>query len=460
MAKRRAVVVGFDYYAHFLANLVNERSQHWQLRAYDGSRVGTLRALFAMRGASALISFGGPAPNTALVEAARRRNIPVIVIWAGSDLIKAQRNPHELEVDKQENFYHISDGPWLVDELKTLGITADYEPVTAVDDGGPVKPFPREFRVLTYLPEPRRDFYGAQTVYAAARAMPDVRFDVVGAGGRSPDAPPNVSFHGVVRDMPRRLDECVALLRQPEHDGKSMLVLEALARARHVVWNYQFPHVHNARGIDQVLETLGDLRRRHQNGGLALNNEGCAFALNSFARRDIAARFERRLDDVVHRQAAVAGRPTYRVAISGLGLFCAHVAEQARTAAPDWDVRLLRTRSRLEVFTSIITLLRCDLWYTIGDAMPDRWLALAARLLGKPRVVHWVGSDITKLTEQPKLRDALTSPRVLHLAEVTWIANESGRSESYRASRRFPRASTRARARCCRRLLRSCFTSR
>lgn len=424
MPKRRAVVVGFDYYAHFLARLINEHSQHWQLRAFDGSRMGTIRALYAMRHASALISFGGPAPNVALIEAARRRNIPVIVIWAGSDITKAQADPFELEVVKQERFYHLSDGPWLVDELALLGVNADYEPVTAVDCGPPVEAFPREFRVLTYLPEPRRDFYGEQTVYAAARAMPDVRFDVVGAGDRSPEAPPNVIFHGVVSDMPRRIDESVVLLRQPQHDGKSMLALEALARARHVVWNYEFPYVHTARGIDQVLETLGDLRARHQRGELQLNHEGRTFVLNSFARRDVAARFERRLDDALHRQASNASRPAHKVAISGLGLFCAHVAEHARTVAPRWEPHLLRTSSRLEVVTSILTLLTCDVWYSIGSPVTDRWVHLVARLLRKPRVIHWVGSDIASLTEHPQLRTLLSSRTVTHLAEVSWTAEQ------------------------------------
>lgn len=422
--KRRAVVVGFDYYAQFLARLVNEHSARWHLRAYDASRTGTIRALLAMRRADALISFGGPAPNTALVEAARQRNIPVIVMWAGSDVIKAQEDPFELEVVKQERLYHLSDCPWLVDELALLGVNAEYEPVTAVTSGGPVEAFPREFRVLTYLPEPRREFYGASTVYAAARAMPDVRFDVVGAGGPSAGAPPNVFFHGMVDDMPRRIDGSVVLLRQPEHDGKSMLVLEALSRARHVVWNYAFPHVHAARGIAQVLERLQELRRLHTTGELTLNHDGRTFVLNTFARHDVAAKFERRLDDAAAHQAANRQRPAHRVAISGLGLFCAQVAEHARAVAPDWETRLLRTSSRLEVATSILTLMSCEVWYSIGSPVTDRWVHLAARLLRTPRVVHWVGSDIASLRNNPRLRALLSSRTATHLAEVAWTAEQ------------------------------------
>lgn len=423
MNKRNAVVVGLDYHANFLANLVNEFSKTWRLHAYDDSRLGTLRAAFALRRAGALISFGGPGPNAALIELARRRNVPVVVIWAGSDIIKAKENPFELEIVKQEGFRNFAVAPWLVEELRDLGIPAQYAAVAGMAVGTPVQAFPKQFRVLTYLPQPRRDFYGADLVYDAARALPDVEFHVVGAGSPSADAPDNVTFLGVVDDMPRRIDDTVVLLRQPEHDGTSMLVLEALSRARHVVWNYEFPYVYTARGIDAVLEKLRDLRLAHESGELRLNHEGRTFVLNSFARPDIAMLLEGHLDDAVRGQAAIVHR-AHRVAISGLGLFCAHVANHAHTVAPQWETRLLRTSSRLEVLTSILTLMSCDVWYSIGSPVTDRWVHLAARLLRKPRVVHWVGSDIESLRENPHLRTLLSSPSATHLAEVAWTAEQ------------------------------------
>jgi glycosyltransferase involved in cell wall biosynthesis len=420
--KRRGVVVGFDYYAKFLADLIDEESKVWQLKAYDSTRLGTLRALLALRDADALISFGGPGPNTALAEAARRGGIPIFVIWAGSDVIKARSDPFELEVTKQEKFINLSDGPWLVDELRTLGVDAEYLPVTAVRCGGPVKGFPKRFRVLTYLPEPRRQFYGAPLVYDVARAMPDVQFTVVGAGGRSPDAPANVEFCGYVSDMQERIDSATVVLRQPEHDGKSMLVLEALARARHVVWNYEFPHVRTARSFNEALSALEELHAAHAAGQLELNHAGRAFVLDRFSRERLAARFEARLDAALRDSSAIETRPTRRVAISGLGLFCAQVAQNTLSVAPEWEPRMLRSNSRLGVLTSIYTLATCDVWYSIGSPVPDRWVHLAARLLHKPRVVHWVGSDITGLRAHPGLMPLLGAPNVTHLAEVDWTA--------------------------------------
>lgn len=418
---KRAVVVGLDYFAKFMADLINEHSSSWRFAAYDSSRVGTLRALFALRRADALICFGGPSPNSALTEAARRRNIPVFVIWAGSDVSKAQEDPFSLEIIKQEGFVHLAVAHWLIDELRELGVESQYIPASAVRDD-PVVLLPRDFRVLTYLPEPRRDFYGARLVYDVARAMPDVRFTVVGKGGQSPDAPQNVEFLGYIAEMTATIDASTVLLRQPQHDGKSMLVLETLSRGRHVVWNYDLPGVNVARGEDAVLQKLQELRALHDAGELQLNTGGREYVLSNFRRDAVAGRIEDRLELGLREHRSTNGRATRRVAISGLGLFCAEMARNVKQFSPEWEPRVMRTSSRLEVLTAINTILWCDVWYSIGSPITDRWVHLVAMYLRKPHVVHWVGSDIAYLSEYPSIRNALASPSTSHLAEVEWTA--------------------------------------
>ncbi|HEY8313043.1 MAG TPA: hypothetical protein VIG51_02615, partial [Candidatus Baltobacteraceae bacterium] len=271
---RRAVIVGYEYYSKYVAKLMNEQTSNWRLRAFDGSPRGTLAAAWDLRRADALISFGGPAPSIALSEIARYRNIPVIIIWAGSDVLTAAGDPSGLEIVKRRGFVNITDGEWLVDELRLLGIEATYQPVTAVEPGKSTKPLPGSFRVLTYLPEPRREFYGASDVYAIARSLPGVSFSVVGAGLRDPEAPPNVTFLGYVDDMSDQIDASTVLLRLPQHDGKSMLVLEALSRGRHVIWNHEFPHVRAVRSADAALSMLRDMQAAHARGELRTNDDG------------------------------------------------------------------------------------------------------------------------------------------------------------------------------------------
>ena len=361
--RRTGVVVGFEYYGRFLAGLVNEHSDSWELSYFGASKLDTVRSIFALS-ASVLITFGGPSPNAALVEMARRRGVPVIVIWAGTDVIAAQKEPQLLELIKRFGFTNLSDGPWLVDELAALGIDATYVPVTAIEPAQTLAPLPQTFRILTYLPEPRRAFYGEKIVYAIARAFPQVPFTVVGRGERSSIAPPNVTFTGHIDSMPSQIDASTVLLRMPQHDGKSMLVLEALARGRHVIWTYDFPGVvHAAREIDAV-EVLREMLALHERGELGLNRVGYEFVRTNFGRATLAQGFIEQLERAAPRGLTFAAQN--RVAISGLSLFAAHVTKSLQEHRIGWVPHTLRTASRLEVLTSMWSLV--DRTYGIRSA--------------------------------------------------------------------------------------------
>ena len=422
--RRQVIVVGFNYYGRFLANLINEQSTSWHLQYYPSTRSGMVRAFWDAREADVIVCFGGPAPNAGLIEIAKKRKIPVIVIWAGTDVLMARRDPHLFEVIKRYGMINVADGPWLVDELRDLGVEASYVPVTAVEPVPEIAPFPKTFRVLTYLPEPRRAFYGERLVYAIARELPDVPFCVVGKGGRNPVAPSNVEFLGYVNDMPQRIDNSCVILRLPDHDGKSMLVLEALARGRHVIWNYDFPFVHHAERTVDATAMLRKLYQLHRDGKLELNRDGNRYATETFGRERLAKGFINVLDGAMTPRREIVAEPRRRVVISGLHLFTAQIAEQIEAHAPDWSPHIIRMRARIELFASMIHLFNADVWYSIGAPIGDRRLHLLNRVLRKPRIIHWVGSDIDKLRADPHLRTLCRLPYVRNLAEADWTLAE------------------------------------
>lgn len=423
MKRRSALVVGFDYYGRFLSNLINEHSSTWTLHYRSATRLQTLFSIIDACSVDAIVSFGGPGPHAALADLARRRNIPVIVIWAGTDVLTAKKDPHLLELIKSYRFTNISDGPWLVDELRELGIDARYVPVTAIEPAAQIARLPEAFSVLTYLPEPRREFYGERDIYEIAAEFPEIPFTVVGRGKGNPIAPRNIRFLGHIHDMAARIDASTVLLRLPKHDGKSMLVLETLARGRHVIWNYDFPGVHHAAHHQEALNTLRGLKEAHDAGTLEPNTGGYGYVAQRFRRSQVASQFEAVLD------GALRSRPSRtsdlrRVAISGLELFAAQVARELERRPNGWRGDPLRLRGRLEVATSMLSLAASDVWYSIGTPIGDRWLHLLARLLNKPRVIHWVGSDIISLRTNPALRRWCRSRQVYNLAEATWTVEE------------------------------------
>lgn len=421
---RRAVVVGFDYFARYLSQLVNEHANDWRLEFFSGTRIGMMRALVRLRGADALIAFGGPSPNAALALSARSKQIPVIVFWAGTDLLVAANNPFELEVAKQYVSADITGAPWLSEELRRLGISARYQPIIGVDAPADVEPLPERFTVLAYLPAPRRSFYGDERVYGIARAMPEVRFIVVGTGAQDRKAPANVEFRGFVKDMNRVIDASTVLLRLPEHDGPAMMVLEALARGRHAVWTHEFPGVFNVEETGQALSVLRSLQECHESGRLEPNYVGKGYVEQHCSRARIALSVESVLTEIVRSGSRRSPRPRYRVAISGYGLFCADVARNIERLHPEWEAQILRQGSRVETLSALFHLGRAQVWYTIGSPHGSRWMRYCAKVFGIPRVTHWVGSDIESARVDAVLRRAVQASRATHLAEVDWTVTE------------------------------------
>src|SRR5579864_1653733 len=186
---RTAVVVGFDYHVNEFCRKTNAHAISWRFLPFPSTKWGLLRALLRIRNADALIRFGGPAPQSTLMAAARVRNVPVFVIWAGSDVTLVLEHPDKLPQAKRTEITHLAVAPWLADELKRAGIYAKYIPIIGVNSalGNPIPK--NQFNVLTYLPGPRRDFYGKPHVYDVARRLPDINFLIVGPGPPDASAP-------------------------------------------------------------------------------------------------------------------------------------------------------------------------------------------------------------------------------------------------------------------------------
>jgi glycosyltransferase involved in cell wall biosynthesis len=421
---RTAVVVGFSNPARYLARLMNTYSTRWRFAAFPPTRLGMMHALFRLRNADALISFGGPGPNAALTLAAHHRRVPLVVIWAGTDVLVAASNPSKLEVTKRETSADLAVSPWLAEELQAVGVPAVYQPLISAEPEPIIAPFPKRFTVLNYLPTPRRAFYGEELVYAIAREMTDTRFVVVGPGPRNDRAPENVQFLGQVTDINPVLDVSHVLLRLPQHDGQSMMVLEAMARGRHVVWNYDIPGVHVTQTPEDALAFLRVLRDRYARGVLNFNLAGREYVAANCSPPSIAAGFEETLNGVVPRRIFGTNGHRKRVAISGYGLFCADAAKNIEQLHPDWEAQILRPSSRTEVLTALFHLRRADVWYSIGSHVESRWMHYTAQLLGIPRVMHWVGSDIEAARSNESIRRAVELSDATHLTEIDWTAKE------------------------------------
>ncbi len=420
---RIAVVVGFDYHAALFCKKTNAYATSWHFDYYPSTRVGIVQAFLRIRDADALIRFGGPAPHPILMAAARARKIPIIVIWAGTDVSLLLERPYKVSQVLRAEITHLAVAPWLADELKQAGIAAQYIPIIGMNPNYGSDIPKGEFSVLSYLPEPRRDFYGRQHVYDVARRLPDVNFLIVGPGSPDGNAPPNTSFLGLLPDITSIIDRCAALLRVPDHDGMSLVVLEALSRGRFVAWKYDLPGVQQVATSNDTVKFLSTLRAQLASDGAQSNTLGINFIATRYDEREVALGVERLLNQIVdarHRLTA----DSRQVVVFGLDIFVADLANLNNQTITGWNAEVLQLETKYEAFGALLNLAKSDVIYTVGAPALGRAANFVANITRKPRVMHWVGTDIEVARRNPKLSRRLNRPLITHLAEVEWEADE------------------------------------
>lgn len=221
------------------------------------------------------------------------RGKKVVFHWIGTDVLRAMRTAHRQErlVNPKslikrlasgfakKKFTHWAVASWLQGELSTIGISSSVVPIVSpLVDAKPL-PMPEQFTVLSYLPDFRPTFFGADIVYQLAELNPDVRFIIVAAQKSSINLP-NVEVRGWVnhQTMDSIYKESSCLVRLAEHDGLALMVLESLARGRYVIWSYDFPHVFKARTLAQAQKALLQVKRKTRP-----NFEGAEYVRTEFS---------------------------------------------------------------------------------------------------------------------------------------------------------------------------------
>lgn len=186
--------------------------------------------------------------------------------WIGTDVVRyaggrglTQRLRRYLAMHRVAA--HLADSPELAEELKALGIQARVCRLLPGSIEAEVMPLPDRFRVLSYWFDDRRTFYGGDLILELARRMPEMEFLIVGARGEGAPRLPNVSFLGRVDDLDPIYQRVSVLVRIPQHDSLSVMVLEALARGRYVIYNKDFPCCSRADTLEEIRAALEEIRQ-------------------------------------------------------------------------------------------------------------------------------------------------------------------------------------------------------
>lgn len=207
--------------------------------------------------------------------------------WAGTDVLLALEDARMAAMAQRAKRFvgqHLAWAPWLADELAMIGISARaltvVTPIRYEQRDRPAPP-----AVLTYLPDARADFYGAQVVYALARRFPDVPFAVVAGTQEKQPAMPNITYLGWVTGMAPLYEQYPILLRVARHDGLPKMVLEALACGNQVIFEYPFAGCWHARTEEEASAALGQIIA----AGCPINRPGHEFVAQHYDAEQLVA---------------------------------------------------------------------------------------------------------------------------------------------------------------------------
>ena len=230
-------------------------------------------------------SINGTIDHSFAISLAIRLKKRVVFHWVGSDVKTAQKAFKENKYNKKfiEKVTHITDTPWYVEELNSIGIKARFQPLIVLKKTNEKKPLPTFFSVLIYIPQNNQEFYGIQRLKKIAENLPNIKFKVIGTEKPIIPMPENVSFYGWVNNTYLYIQNACICLRFPQYDGLSFFVIESLFYQRYVIYNQKLDYTIYALNENEIIEQIVRLKELFDKGKLIANTKGSEWAEKNFS---------------------------------------------------------------------------------------------------------------------------------------------------------------------------------
>lgn len=217
--------------------------------------------------------------------AARVAGIPMVRFWTGRDILWARNHPPTQAISvalQRLGVLQRCRTDRMTEELASIGVDSEIGPVVNpnLSDRAQPEPFPTQLTALCYLPSQRRRFCGGELIDGLIRALPDVRFLILGDGATDYGELKNVESLGLVDQIARTILRSTVVL-QPRLDGAlSRLSLEALSHGRHVISGRIWPFCHCATTPDEFVHTMRELKHTP-----AFNLDGREYVCAQYEKR-------------------------------------------------------------------------------------------------------------------------------------------------------------------------------
>ena len=305
--KPRILILGLPYFGRMLEGLLAKRGWEASFAEHPGRALrGWARLIPKVQRADVIYLIGSRiernSPQDILMRVRRK---PVVIHWVGTDVQIALDEAKAGRVSRRiaERAIHWCDAPWLVDELATIGVVS--EEVALPVPGLPAEPppLPERFCALLYCPVDAydREVFDLDTLLRHPVEFPDIEFVLIPSPAETLPGPlpSNLDCRGWVDDIDTLYREISLYVRLTSHDGVSFMVLECLARGRHVIWPFPMPGVTQASGFEAVAAVVRELAAKHTAGTLSLNEEGRAHVMAHYDAERLTRELSARLRAVL-----------------------------------------------------------------------------------------------------------------------------------------------------------------
>lgn len=186
-----------------------------------------------------------PSKRNRLIRSLRSSKKATIQHWIGTDTLEAQAyidaGGH---FDAALRYVNLAGSDLLHEELEAIGIESVVVPIVPTGISFQPLAMPKRHAVIVYAPEGREAFYGLDKIEELARRHSDIEFHIVANTGiHAAEDVSNIIYEGHLNrnDMNELYLRCSIVVRYPDHDGLSMMLLEALGLGRQMLYRYKFP---------------------------------------------------------------------------------------------------------------------------------------------------------------------------------------------------------------------------
>ena len=179
----------------------------------------------------------------------------VIMHWIGSDVLMLNNNTKTIMKLNKVVKCHLACSKLIKDELLEKGIKSVEIPIIPNFSNYELAKMPKEHSVLAYLPKGKEEFYGGNLVLELAKKYEKIKFYIL-ANEDFGKEQPNIINLGYIKEseMYQIYNKISILIRIPEHDGLSLMLLEALIKGKNVIYCYDFPYTKKATSFEELDE--------------------------------------------------------------------------------------------------------------------------------------------------------------------------------------------------------------